>query len=100
MSSSSLRVTLTDGATHPKDSSALAFRTAGRLGLQEALRASVMQFLEPVAEVAVTVPGDAVGGVLGDIAARRGHIVDSARPHRRLGGAGLDRRCHHYRAAG
>jgi elongation factor G len=73
-----LRVTLTDGATHPKDSSEMAFRTAGRLGLREALRASVMQLLEPVAEVAVTVPDDAMGGVLGDLAARRGHVVDSA----------------------
>lgn len=73
-----LRVTLTDGATHPKDSSEMAFRTAGRLGLREALRASVMQLLEPVVEVTVTVPGDAVGGVLGDLAARRGHIADSA----------------------
>ena len=73
-----LRVTLTDGATHPKDSSEMAFRTAGRLGLREALRASVMQLLEPVVEVVVTVPDDAVGGVLGDLAARRGHVVDSA----------------------
>ena len=72
-----LRVTLTDGATHPKDSSEMAFRAAGRLGLREALRASVMQLLEPVAEVAVTVPADAVGGVLGDLAARRGHVADS-----------------------
>jgi elongation factor G len=73
-----LRVTLADGATHPKDSSELAFRTAGRLGLREALHASVMQLLEPVAEVVVTAPDDAVGGVLGDLAARRGHVVDSA----------------------
>jgi elongation factor G len=73
-----LRVTLTDGATHPKDSSELAFRTAGRLGLREALRASVMQLLEPVAAVTVTVPSDGLGGVLGDLAARRGHVVDSA----------------------
>ncbi len=72
-----LRVTLTDGATHPKDSSEMAFRTAGRLGLREALRASVMQLLEPVAEVAVTAPDDAMGGVLGDLAARRGHVLDS-----------------------
>jgi elongation factor G len=73
-----LRVTLTDGATHPKDSSEMAFRTAGRLALREALRASVTQLLEPVAEVAVTVPDDAVGGVLGDLAARRGRVADSA----------------------
>ncbi|MDX2827797.1 elongation factor G, partial [Streptomyces ipomoeae] len=65
-------VTLTDGATHSKDSSEMAFRTAGRLGLREAMRGCVMALLEPVADVTVTVPADAVGGVLGDLAARRG----------------------------
>ncbi|WP_246113698.1 elongation factor G [Streptomyces montanus] len=70
-------VTLTDGATHPKDSSEMAFRTAGRLALREALRASAMVLLEPVAEVTVTVPDDAVGGVLGDLGARRGRVTGS-----------------------
>ncbi|MFI7500095.1 elongation factor G [Streptomyces sp. NPDC049687] len=73
-----LRVTLTDGATHVKDSSETAFRTAGRFALREALRACAMVLLEPVVEVAVTVPEDAVGGVLGDLAARRGRVSDSA----------------------
>lgn len=72
-----VRVTLTDGATHPKDSSELAFRTAGRAALREALRASVMALLEPVAEVTVTVPAESVGAVLGDLAARRGRVTDS-----------------------
>ncbi|SEQ15189.1 elongation factor G [Streptomyces sp. yr375] len=72
-----LRVTLTDGATHVKDSSETAFRTAGRLGLREALRRCAMVLLEPVVEVTVTVPQDAVGGVLGDLAARRGRVTDS-----------------------
>ncbi|MFF5301692.1 elongation factor G [Streptomyces sp. NPDC013161] len=72
-----LRVTLTDGATHVKDSSEQAFRTAGRLGLREALRACTTVLLEPVVEVTVTVPEDAVGGVLGDLAARRGHVTGS-----------------------
>ncbi|MFF5965488.1 elongation factor G [Streptomyces collinus] len=72
-----LRVTLTDGATHVKDSSDTAFRTAGRLGLREALRACAMVLLEPVVEVTVTVPEDAVGGVLGDLAARRGKVTGS-----------------------
>ncbi|WP_405363015.1 elongation factor G [Kitasatospora sp. NBC_00085] len=71
-------VTLTDGATHPKDSSDLAFRTAGRLALREALRKSGPLLLEPVAEVTVSVPEDAVGGVLGDLAARRGKVQGSA----------------------
>ncbi|MEV8454108.1 elongation factor G [Streptomyces sp. NPDC052095] len=73
-----VRVTLTDGATHSKDSSEMAFRTAGRFALREALRASAMVLLEPVAEVTVTVPDDAVGGVLGDLAARRGRVSGQA----------------------
>ncbi|GAA3408463.1 elongation factor G [Streptosporangium vulgare] len=72
-----LRVTLTDGATHPKDSSEMAFRTAGRFALREALRAGAMVLLEPVVEVTATVPDDAAGGVLGDLAARRGRVTGS-----------------------
>ncbi|OKK22099.1 elongation factor G [Streptomyces sp. CB00455] len=72
-----LRVTLTDGATHSKDSSEMAFRAAGRFALREALRRSAVELLEPVAEVTVTVPQDGVGGVLGDLAARRGRVSAS-----------------------
>ncbi|MFE1797583.1 elongation factor G [Streptomyces sp. NPDC059517] len=73
-----LRVVLRDGATHAKDSSEMAFRTAGRLALREALRASALAVLEPVVEVTVTAPDEAVGGVLGDLAARRGRVTGSA----------------------
>ncbi|GGM49699.1 elongation factor G [Dactylosporangium sucinum] len=72
-----VRVTLTDGATHPKDSSELAFRTAGRLALQQAFRQAELALLEPVVEATVTVPDDVVGGVLGDLAARRGRVTAS-----------------------
>jgi elongation factor G len=72
-----LRVVLTDGATHVKDSSDTAFRTAGRAGLRAALRACRLALLEPVAEVTVTVPADCLGGVLGDLAARRGRVHGS-----------------------
>ncbi|MEU6058825.1 elongation factor G [Streptomyces sp. NPDC047097] len=70
-----VRVTLTDGATHVKDSSEPAFRTAGRFALREALRTAGTVLLEPVAEVTATVPADTVGGVLGDLAARRGRVT-------------------------
>ncbi|MFJ4681296.1 elongation factor G [Kitasatospora sp. NPDC088783] len=73
-----VRVTLTDGATHVKDSSDLAFRTAGRLALREALRRGGPLLLEPVAEVTATVPPESVGGVLGDLSARRGRVHGSA----------------------
>ncbi|MFK0173010.1 elongation factor G [Streptomyces sp. NPDC090306] len=69
-----VRVTLTDGATHSRDSSEQAFRAAGRFGLREALRACATVVLEPVAEVTVTVPLDALGAVLGDLAARRAAV--------------------------
>ncbi|MET7420263.1 elongation factor G [Dactylosporangium sp. NPDC005555] len=72
-----VHVTLVDGQTHSKDSSEPAFRTAGRLALQQALRQSGMAVLEPVAEVTVTAPDDAAGAVLGDLAARRGRVTHS-----------------------
>ncbi|MEU3493652.1 elongation factor G [Kitasatospora cineracea] len=72
-----VRVTLTDGATHVKDSSDLAFRTAGRLALREALRRGGPLLLEPVVELTATVPPDGVGGVLGDLSARRGRVHGS-----------------------
>ncbi len=73
-----LRVRLTDGATHPQDSSELAFRTAGRLGLRAALREAGLVLLEPVVELTAVVPADDVGGVLGDLLARRGRVEGTA----------------------
>ncbi len=73
-----VRVTLTDGRTHPKDSSEMAFRTAGRAGLTTAFGACVLALLEPVVTLTATVPADAVGAVLGDLAARRAQITGSA----------------------
>ncbi|WP_433380467.1 elongation factor G [Actinoplanes sp. CA-142083] len=72
-----VQVTLVDGGTHPKDSSELAFRTAGKLGLRQALASCEMVLLEPVADVTVTAPTETLGGVLGDLAARRGQITDT-----------------------
>jgi hypothetical protein len=42
------------------------------------LHQSPLSLLEPVVEVTVTVPEDAVGAVLGDLAARPGHRVGDA----------------------
>ncbi|MGX6601313.1 elongation factor G [Micromonosporaceae bacterium Da 78-11] len=72
-----LQVTLRDGLTHPKDSSEMAFRAAGRFGLRAALAGCAMTLLEPVTEVTVDAPADALGAVLGDLAARRGQITAS-----------------------
>ena len=70
-----LRVEVLDGKAHSVDSSDMAFRTAGAVGVREALAAAGTVVLEPVSAVSVTVPPDAQGDVMGDLSARRGHIT-------------------------
>jgi len=70
-----LRVTLVDGKAHSVDSSDAAFQTAGALALREAAKASQTQLLEPVHEVAITVPDGHVGAILSDLSGRRGHVT-------------------------
>jgi elongation factor G len=71
-------VTLTDGSYHTVDSSELAFRTAGRIAMSEALAASAPHLLEPVAKVSVLSPGHATSKVTSAIASRRGQMLGIA----------------------
>ncbi|WP_454041852.1 elongation factor G [Cellulosimicrobium sp. Marseille-Q8652] len=70
-----VRVEVYDGKAHSVDSSDMAFRTAGAVGLREAIAAAGTVVLEPVSAVTVTVPSDSQGDVMGDLSARRGHIT-------------------------
>jgi elongation factor G len=72
-----IKVTLVDGSYHPVDSSQVAFEQAGRLALQEAVKAAGPALLEPIMKVVVTVPDDYLGNVTGDISSRRGMIIDT-----------------------
>ena len=68
-----LRVTLYDGKHHPVNSSEMAFKIAGSLGVRAAIEKAHPVLLEPIMRVEVTVPSDHVGDVMGDLNSRRGH---------------------------
>jgi elongation factor G len=67
-----VRVRLYDGSYHSVDSSEMAFKTAGMLAMRDALAAASPVLLEPIMQVAIAVPEDAVGDVIGDLNSRRG----------------------------
>jgi elongation factor G len=69
-----IKVTLYDGSYHDVDSSEMAYKIAGSMGVREALRKAGPTLLEPMMKVEVTVPEEYMGDVIGDINSRRGRI--------------------------
>jgi elongation factor G len=69
-----VRVTLIDGMMHQVDSSEMAFKIAGSMAFKEAYQKADPVLLEPIMELDVTVPDDAVGAVNGDLNSRRGRL--------------------------
>ena len=70
-----VKVTLFDGSYHEVDSSEMAFKIAGSMAFKEACRKANPVILEPIMKVAVVVPDDYMGVVIGDVTARRGNIL-------------------------
>jgi elongation factor G len=70
-----LSVTLTDGSYHTVDSSDLAFRTAGRMAMSEAMPQCSSVILEPILNVEITIPSEFTSKVNGVISSRRGQIL-------------------------
>jgi elongation factor G len=71
---SDVKVTLYDGSYHDVDSSEIAFKIAGSIGLKEAARKAKPVLLEPIMAVEVVVPEEYMGDVIGDLNSRRGRI--------------------------
>jgi elongation factor G len=70
-----LEVTLVDGQTHSVDSSEMAFRTVGRLAIEEAMKASGTLLLEPIEKLVVYSPSPSASNVTSALTARRGQIL-------------------------
>jgi elongation factor G len=71
-----VKVELVDGQHHPVDSSELAFKMAGSMGIQEALKKGRPVLLEPIMKVEVATPDEFFGDVLSDVSSRRGQVSD------------------------
>ena len=69
-----VRVRLVDGSYHTVDSSEMAFKIAGSLAFKSAYEQANPVLLEPIMELEVTIPDDAVGAVNGDLNSRRGRV--------------------------
>ncbi len=81
-----LKATLVDGSYHTVDSSEMAFKIAASQALKRAFPEADPVLLEPVLEVEVVVPDDYMGDVMGQLTAKRGHVLgmDSSNGTQRL----------------
>jgi elongation factor G len=81
-----MTATLVDGSYHTVDSSEMAFRIAASQALKRAFAEANPALLEPILEVEVVVPDEYMGDVMGQITAKRGHVLgmDSKDGHQYL----------------
>ena len=69
-----VKVAITDGKEHAVDSKPMAFEIAGREAFKKAMHGAGPVLLEPIMKVAVVVPEQNMGDVLGDINTKRAHV--------------------------
>jgi elongation factor G len=70
-----LHVALVDGSYHTVDSSDMAFRTAGRIGISEGLPQCQPVLLEPIHLVEIVCPNEATAKINALLSGRRGQIL-------------------------
>jgi elongation factor G len=69
-----LQINLVDGSYHEVDSSEMAFKIAGSIGLKQAVERAKPRILEPIMSVEVVTPDTFLGEILGDLNSRRGRV--------------------------
>jgi elongation factor G len=76
-----IQATLLDGSFHDTDSSEIAYKIAASMAFKDAAKAAQPVLLEPVMSCEVVCPEDYMGGVIGDLNARRGRILNMSMRH-------------------
>ncbi len=71
-----IMVTVEDGTYHEVDSSEMAFKIAGAMGVQDAVKKAGLTLLEPIMKVEAVTPEDFMGDVMGNINSKRGQILE------------------------
>ena len=79
------RVELYDGSYHTVDSNEMSFKMAGIQAFKAVAPRCKPVLLEPLDEVEIITPEASLGDVLGDLSARRGHILGTEAPDDILG---------------
>ena len=69
-----LKVTVYDGKHHPVDSKEVAFITAGKRALLDAMLKARPIILEPIVNIEISAPEAAMGDIAGDLSAKRGQV--------------------------
>ncbi len=69
-----IKATLYDGSYHDVDSSEAAFKIAGSMALQQAVKQADLVLLEPIMRLQVITPEEFMGDVIGDLNSKRGRI--------------------------
>ena len=70
-----IKATLYDGSFHDVDSSEMAFKIAGSMGLKEGVQKGAAVLLEPMMAIEVVAPEEYTGDVIGNLSSRRGIIA-------------------------
>jgi len=70
-----MKVVVTDGKHHPVDSKEVAFVMAGKKALIAAVGKARPVLMEPIVDLEVQVPQDAMGNITGDLAGRRAKVL-------------------------
>ena len=69
-----IKVVVYDGSFHDVDSSEIAFKIAGSLALEEAVRQADLVLLEPIMKIEVSTPDEFMGDIIGDLSSKRAQI--------------------------